>query len=710
MAISIRRISIKREGPLREDVSIEPGGLNLIFGRNETGKTYIVEAMISLLFRTGRDTPWISKWTRTMSNTVRAWDPRGEIEVTGLQKGSTLFVPGGRKMEDFTGKEKGLPEDLSRLMVVRAGDTRLSDSLDGVGDEVLRTYLSGNRVLDEVESNIKQETVKNAVIAEGRIVADNKGLYREKLTLESENRYLEDLQLAVDENASLAVLYALERRKARLEDQLGDLEAARRHRAYQLYVEQKRLDSILGDLPTEQDLIDLGTDISLCRARRRDIDRLDGRLDELAPVEEDMNWLENARQEYLADNGMDRGKSSAARLCSYLLPLMLLLAAAGAFFSRILTLVSAAGAIACLAFLRLAASSPAVSSGEEERRRKLEEEFQRRFGRQLTDTATIGLVHRELETGRIKYRNALESRVETLREVSGLEERIGRKLYLMTGEEVHAEQWDGEVEKLRTSRKEVQDSISSIGSILSSIGVQPDDCLPDPPGRDWDQKAYLDLRDELASVTDGLERERKSLEELKVDISVASGISSRDIRELITALEDKRTEVATAHRDVTARILAENSVYRAICEYRDQENVRLEEALASPEIINPLYMITGRYNGVRMTEEGGLNLRVKGQGEYPLSYLSTGAAEQVYIALRTGFAQLSLGEPAFLILDDAFQHSDWVRRKNLVDHVTDLVTSGWQVFYFTMDDHLQKLLDGRGRELGEGLYRYINLN
>jgi hypothetical protein len=710
MAIRIRRVSIKREGPLEEDISIEPGGLNLIFGRNETGKTYIVEAMISLLFRTGRDTPWISKWTRTKSSTVRAWDPRGEIEVTGLQKGSTLFAPGGSKMEDYIGKEKGLPEDLSRLMVVRAGDTRLSDSLDGVGDEVLRTYLSGNRVLDEVESNIKQETVKNAVIAEGRIEADNKGLYKEKLTLESEIRYLEDLQLAVDENASLAVLYALERRRAGLEGQLGDLEDARRHRAYQLYLEQKRLDSILSGLPTEQDLIDLGTDISLCRAKRRDIDRLDGRLDEFAPVEEDMNWLENARQEYLADNGTDRGKSPAARLCSHLLPLMLLLAAAGAFFSRTLTLVSAAVAIACLAFLRLAASSPPVSSGEEERRRKLEEEFQRRFGRQLTDTATMGLVHQELETGRIKYRNALESRVEALREVSGLEERIGRRLYLMTGEEVPAEQWDGEVEKLRTSRKEIQDSISSIGSILSSIGVQPDDCLPDPPGRDWDQKAYLDIRDELASVTDGLERERKSLEELKVDISVASGISSRDIRELITALEDKRAEVATAHRDVTARILAENSVYRAICEYRDQENVRLEEALASPEIINPLYRITGRYNGVRMTEEGGLNLRVNGQGEYPLSHLSTGAAEQVYIALRTGFAQLSLGEPAFLILDDAFQHSDWVRRKNLVDHVTDLVTSGWQIFYFTMDDHLQKLLDGRGRELGEGLYRYISLN
>ncbi|MBN2586139.1 MAG: hypothetical protein JXA64_00200 [Candidatus Fermentibacteraceae bacterium] len=710
MAIRIRRISIKREGPLREDVLMEPGGLNLIFGRNETGKTYIVETMISLLFRTGRDTPWISKWTKTKSANVRTWDPRGEIEVTGLEKGSTLFTPGSRRMEDYTWKDKGLPEDLSRLMVVRAGDTRLSDSLDGVGDEVLRTHLSGNRVLDEVESNIKHETVKNAVVAGGRIEAEKKGPFKEKLTIENEIRYLDDLQLSVDENASLAVLNSLDRKRAMLEDRLGDLEDARRHRAYQLYGEQRRLDLMLGELPTEHDLIDLGTDISLCRTRRRDLDRLDGRLKDLAPVDEDLNWLDNASQEYVADIAADRSRTLSIRICGYLLPLLLLLAAAGAFFSRILTLVSAAGAAVCLVYHRMSASSPPVSSGEEERRRKLEEEFLRRFGRQLTDTATMGLVRQELETGRIKYRNALESRAEALREVNGLEERIGRKLYLLTGEEVTAERWDDEVEKLKASRKEVQGSISSIGSMLSSLGVQPDDCLPDPPGSEWDQKAYLDLRDELASVTDGLERERKSLEELKVDISVASGTSSRDIRELITALQDKRTEVTAAHRDVTARILAENSVYRAICEYRDQENIRLEEALASPEIINPLYRITGRYNGIRMTEDGGLNLRADCRGEYPLSHLSTGAAEQVYIALRTGFAQLSLGEPAFLILDDAFQHSDWVRRKNLVDHVTDLVTSGWQVFYFTMDDHLQKLLDGRGRELGESLYRYINLS
>ena len=44
------------------------------------------------------------------------------------------------------------------------------------------------------------------------------------------------------------------------------------------------------------------------------------------------------------------------------------------------------------------------------------------------------------------------------------------------------------------------------------------------------------------------------------------------------------------------------------------------------------------------------------------------------------------------MLDDALQNSDWDRRANMVDHLVELVrSSGWQIFYFTMDDHLRDL-------------------
>lgn len=709
MAVRIRRITILREGPLNEDFILEPRLLNLVYGHNETGKTCIVEALISLLFRTGRNTHWTSTRTRTRAPTVREWDPRGEIEVSGLEEGVTVFTPGSSRLEDHTSGDEALPEELSRLMVVRAGETRLSKAGDGVGDEVLRTYLSGNRVLDEVASRIEQETVKNARITDGVIVADNKGLIKDRLTLEHELSYIDELRKEVDEKASLVVMNTLQRRRQRIENRLGEMEDAKRHRAFQIHEEKQKLQLNLDRLPSEKDLMDLYRDMSVFDDRKRELEGLDGRLKDIPPVEEDLRWIEMAGEEYLPATGTAGGSAGFVKVCYWLLPAMIMLSAAGAFFSRILALVAAAGGLACLAVIYMGRASR-VSPEARERLNRLEEEFQRRFDRRLTDPATLKAVRGELEKQNMRYRGFMENREKAREEILRLEKDIRARFRSLCGEDVAPEEWDGRLEGMRDERKELEDAIVSRTSVLASLNVQPDYYLAESPDASWDQKEYLDLRDELEKVSRSLQDEKRNLDELKDRIASATNGSSRDIRSLITALEEKRREVAGAHRAVTGRILAENTVYRAVRHYRSRENARLEDALGSPEVINPLCEITGRYNGIRMTENGELDLDVSGRGTYPLSRLSTGAAEQVYIALRTGFAQLSLGKPAFLILDDAFQHSDWERRKKLVDHVTELARSGWQIFYFTMDDHLRKLFEGRGRELGPNLYSYTSLN
>ena len=52
-----------------------------------------------------------------------------------------------------------------------------------------------------------------------------------------------------------------------------------------------------------------------------------------------------------------------------------------------------------------------------------------------------------------------------------------------------------------------------------------------------------------------------------------------------------------------------------------------------------------------------------------------------------------------MILDDAFQHSDTQRREKLVEQALALVQAGWQLFYFTMDDHIRKLFRDAGKRL-----------
>ena len=73
------------------------------------------------------------------------------------------------------------------------------------------------------------------------------------------------------------------------------------------------------------------------------------------------------------------------------------------------------------------------------------------------------------------------------------------------------------------------------------------------------------------------------------------------------------------------------------------------------------------------------------------------------------FTAKLLGQDSlFVILDDAFQHSDWQRREKLVQHLTEMARLGWQIIYFTMDDHIRGLFEKQGSVLGQA-YRQFAL-
>lgn len=708
MGVRIENISINRGGALDKDFVFEPGALNLIYGHNETGKTCIVEAMIDLLFRTGKGTPWISKRTKSQEPTIRKWRPRGNIVVSGLEDKTTVFTSGGVKLEDFSCSGSGLPDELSRLMVVRAGDTKLSSAGDGVGDDILRTYLSGKGVLDEVEKSIKQGTVKKAVISNGTIEADQKGLINDRLEVEKKIKNLETIQLEIDENASLGAVNSLERTRKAIDRELKELEDAKKHRAFRLNEELRELKLESEGLASENDLIDLGTDISLFKVKLENLGGIEHKLSDSSDEEDNYNWVIKAREEYFSYTEIQKKESSLNNVCLVLLLLFIPATVAAGFFSKPLMIFAAIGALICL-FVHIRNKTESIPELTELRLKKLEDEFKRRFHSELTDSAALQVKCQKLETQHIQFENFTDNRKQLKRDIEAMETSIRSQLHAITGEEVPDNQWNATVKEIRKRRREIQKTIILQSGVLASLNVSTDSYLSEPAPAKWDQARYRKLGDELETVSNDLDREKHNIETLKTNISVATGLNSRNIRQLLTALEDKREIAEKTYKDLTARILAENTVYRTICEYRSLEKARLEEALESVEVVSPLYQITGHYTGLKMDSDGYLILTTTDGEEFPLEQLSTGAAEQVYVALRTAFAELSMGETAFLILDDAFQHSDWDRRKNLVDHVIGLVNNGWQVFYFTMDDHLQKLFDKSGREFIQTEYRSISL-
>ena len=172
--------------------------------------------------------------------------------------------------------------------------------------------------------------------------------------------------------------------------------------------------------------------------------------------------------------------------------------------------------------------------------------------------------------------------------------------------------------------------------------------------------------------------------------------------ELLNGLRTRREEVVKKSRLLTAEIIGKILVYRVVDEQRDQENDHIRQGLESSSIAKALEHFSGRYRNFHLTEQEQLEVEDASGKQFPVSMLSTGAREQVFLSLRIGFASRALGErTGFLLLDDAFQHSDWKRRAGLVQQCLALVKQGWQVFYFAMDDHLRDLFQQAGESLGD---------
>ena len=72
MGIRIEKVRIQELGPLRQ-LKLEFDRFNLIYGRNERGKTYLVEFLIRSLFRNIRNFH------------LRSQTGEGRVEVSGLE-------------------------------------------------------------------------------------------------------------------------------------------------------------------------------------------------------------------------------------------------------------------------------------------------------------------------------------------------------------------------------------------------------------------------------------------------------------------------------------------------------------------------------------------------------------------------------------------------------------------------------------------------
>lgn len=683
MPVRIDRIALDHLGPLGER-EFQLKTLNLIYGQNETGKTFLVEFLLRSLFRNARD------WS------LRELPGNGLVAVSGLAEEPIEFRPNSDiKLEDYWAEaEAGLPTNMARLLVVKGGELSMDQqSPGGVGRAVLKTVLSREALLEQILDPILK-TTREARVEGGEIVGDHRGELSRRSDLVDHLRRLDNLFEQVERRYSQGSARSLELKRGSIEEQLERQRLAKRHLAYQLEQQRDALEEQRKQLPDEP-LETLHADLRDYEALGGELERLESQLKAKEEAAKEYPWLAQA-----VGLWERRGLETAVAPS----PLLLVGTGLGLILGLAFALLDLPAAAVGLFVVGLTLGGFYLwqwnhrlsEVGDAEERAAIRQGFEERFGEPMGGLAALRARHEELREVHSQARMAQERVEESRDRRTELSNGIVGQLKALTGRKIGEEKWGPTVEDLRRKARSLDERSQRLALRLTRLGVDPADRRAEGVATDFDPDRLAELEGERDRNEGKLQAARQDLEGLKQMVCNETGDDiGAPWHEVLGNLRERRAKVESDYRHLTAEILAKIGVCHVLDEIRAHEDDQIREGLRRPEVLDLLELVTGRRRKLDLVED---RIMVSGvEGEFALNALSTGAREQVQLALRMGFAShLAGGQPLFLLLDDAFQHSDWERRERLVDRVILMVESGWQVTYLTMDDHLRDLFRGAG--------------
>ena len=311
-----------------------------------------------------------------------------------------------------------------------------------------------------------------------------------------------------------------------------------------------------------------------------------------------------------------------------------------------------------------------------------------------------------LQTKEVKKNDELKDLEDHLKESKQAIETEFKKI---TEEELSEDKWKERVNNLEKSRNDILTQIKDNLGELRGLGINESGYEKENPGEEFAQSKLDQVENELKMLDEKVKEEEERLSQLKTSIcSITEADISTNWTDLIDILYLKKEEVKKEFQEIESNIISGIKVHEIIEEFHQEEDIKLLEGLNSQEVSEYLSTLTGKYKKLSF-EEAGIAVS-DDYDNFLLKDLSTGAKEQVMLALRIGFLKrLMKQDSAFLILDDAFQHSDYTKRPILVDTLFNLANNGWQIIYFTMDDHIKGLFNENGKTMKER-YREFTLN
>ncbi|MEJ2628114.1 MAG: hypothetical protein P8078_06135, partial [bacterium] len=610
-----------------------------------------------------------------------------------------------QKIEHFLETQQiGLPADFSRLLVVRGAEPGLKEKNDKefkgvvVSKSILKEFLSSQDILTRIDQGISQ-TIKKAQINDSYVSGDKKGEIKRKEELAQNLKNLDQLINQVDKIYSGGYRTTLDTKRKQLRQERDLLVKAKRYCAYTIHKKITELEDEKSKI-SESNLQEARELLSLYKQKIEEYKHKKEEKEKSEAKSRHYDWLITASDVYEQLVSQEGTKPSVL-----LLILALIFLISSGVFSYLHIFPGVVGSLAAVLFfglfyLQKFRLSLQHASGREEKK-KIEKTFQTNFGQKMTGLATLREKLNSLEEHYSKAKILRDQLFSELRTIEGRKIKLNQLITDLTGNTIPPENWGKTLQELSDQRRQIEKKIKEKNDELNEYGIKSSDYVKNKPDIAFSQDRLETINQDIEKIENELNQENQILEDLKRSIyRITDEDVAHNWESLIQNLKEKKKRITDEYKQITAEIVGKALVHRVLQKFQRDEDTKINQGLKSPVVLEPLQKITRRYNQLELNGE---ELIVSDKfNDFSFSDLSTGAQEQVLLSLRIGFSRhLFTKDALFLILDDAFQYSDWERREFLVNQVVELSQQEWQILYLTMDDHIKSLFEKKGKKLGQ---------
>ncbi len=696
MNIDIKNINIKTLGPLR-DVSFDLSKFNVFYSPNEGGKTLLTEFLLTSLFKN----------KQAFKGKLREISAEGKVTVQGLEENETSFTFKNKKyIEDFLTDYSLHFSDISRLAVVHGAEIMIDNNKEGeIDDNIIRRLLSRAEVFSQIKENIPK-VVQRVNLKGLDVVFDIKqGEVKtlEDLTIKVKN--IEDILKEIEDNYGGGERALIDIDIKRLEDQKEKQLLAKKHLAYTLSKEIEDLQEKSSTL-NEEDIEKLSEKINQYFYQKEELEDIEKEASSYKEKSEQYNWLKEVKELYYK---YDKKEVVAFKNTTPILSfLSLVFLGVAMFFGHLaLSYIFLFLTTTLFSYYFYQISKILNKKNVDNRYSELKDDFYKKTKTHLTE-AELLKKYKEEEYNYNNYKEAKEKILQKENKIKLLKKDIDELFANLLSKNVSEKNWKEELKNIREGKKKRLKEVEVKERQLLVLNVKEGDYSALKPDEDYN-------KEKLSSIEKKVEEKSKKENEITSKLNnlkqKVCNITDNEITDewsvVIDNINNKLTEYQKETEDKKAEIIAKKLVFDVIEELEKKENKKIEERLSSKYIKNLIVQFTNNsYQNIYL-QDNKIFLSSLSQ-EFPLSDLSTGTKEQVMLALRLGFLkEIMKGRNMFLLLDDAFQHSDWKRREKIIENLAEVSLTGHQIVYFTMDDHILELFDKYGKSMKDNYSRFV---